>query len=311
MLILFFFSHFWQNCHIVTQLAGKGIRENGGAFCIKTNQRDEPRERDGGEIDQQMPMCRALCTSLPSSSFPLRWRPAFSQTLNYLLHTGRLAVRPDDLQCLCKLLPSRKRLTPSMQKDQISMSRFGEGRLRRNPVNPSLLFCYFACRLCFGLIASLPFVFEKTCFCNQKPPIEELADGIRKVDMGLAFKQVVNGIRNRPRSGHLVCRSKRRTDVTASVPSHERMIFEIQKEFFLHLAAERLSRWAGLSCFPTGNPAGDALSCNFEQVDATHADFSHEMTSLFETPANNPMNFHLLLLSIPEDKLIWKLTICS
>src|SRR6266436_9880754 len=105
--------------------------------------------------------------------------------------------------------------------------------------------------------------------------------------MGFALKQVVNGVRSRPGGGDLVGGSKRGTDIAAPVPSYQGMIFEVQKELFFHLATERLPCRAGLFCFPARNPSRDALSSNFEQVDATHANFRHDMTSLFETTANN------------------------
>src|SRR6266446_5348807 len=96
-LIALLLNHILHNHHVGTQLGGKGIRENGGAVCGKTNQRREPSEGDGGEIDEQMPMCRALCTLLPDGGFSLRLGPAFSETLYYFLHTGCLSGRPDDL----------------------------------------------------------------------------------------------------------------------------------------------------------------------------------------------------------------------
>jgi hypothetical protein len=60
------------------------------------------------------------------------------------------------------------------------------------------------------------------------------------------------------------------------------MIFEVQQELFFHLATEWLPCGSGLSCFPARNPSRDALSSNFEQVDATHANLRHDMTSLFD-----------------------------
>ncbi len=35
------------------------------------------------------------------------------------------------------------------------------------------------------------------------------------------------------------------------------------------------------------------------------------MTSLFDITTHDPMNFQFLLLSILENKLIWKLVVCS
>ena len=79
-------------------------------------------------------------------------------------------------------------------------------------------------------------------------------------------------------------------------------------EPFFHLATERLPCGAGLSGFPTGNPARDALASNFEQVDAAHADLSHEIPSLFAITGNHPGNFQLVRQSIPEGTLIGKPT---
>src|SRR5579864_1071938 len=39
---------------------------------------------------------RALCTSLPDGGFPLRLRPAFSETFDQFLHTGGFPPGPDD-----------------------------------------------------------------------------------------------------------------------------------------------------------------------------------------------------------------------
>ena len=52
-------------------------------------------------------------------------------------------------------------------------------------------------RFCFGLIALTAFVLPQPSFCNQQGAIVKLADGIGKVDMGLAFKQIVDGKRSR------------------------------------------------------------------------------------------------------------------
>ncbi len=84
-----------------------------------------------------------------------------------------------------------------MQKDEIGVSCFGEGGLRANPVDPSLLLGDFACRFGFGSIALSTFVLLKPCLRNQQPPVEELANGIGEVNMGCALKQVVNGVWSR------------------------------------------------------------------------------------------------------------------
>ena len=93
---------------------GRGRGENGGSVRGKANQRSEPAERDGGEIDQQMSLCCAIRYHLLDGSFPLGRRPAFSQTFDHLLHAGGFSGRPDDVKCLFQLLPGGKRLTPSM-----------------------------------------------------------------------------------------------------------------------------------------------------------------------------------------------------
>jgi hypothetical protein len=198
-----------------------------------------------------------------------------------------------------------------MQKDQIGVPRFGQGGLRANPVDPCLLLGDFACRFGFGSIANAPFVLLKPCLRNQEPPIKQLADGVGEVDMGLALKQVVNGVWSRQRGSDLVGGSKGGTDIAASVPSHLRMIFEVQQKLFFHLATERLPCRPGISRFPARNPPGDALTGDLEEINATHAKLRHEMTSLFDITTHDLMNFQLLLLSILENKLIWKLTVCS
>ena len=84
------------------------------------------------------------------------------------------------------------------------MSRFGEGGLRPNPVDPSLLFCDFARRFGFRSIAFSAFVLLKPCLRNEQSAIEQLADGIGKVHMGFSLKQVINGVRNWQWCGDLV-----------------------------------------------------------------------------------------------------------
>src|SRR5205823_3111492 len=134
----------------------------------------------------------------------------------------------------------------------------------------------------FRSIAFAAFVLLKTCLRNQEPPVEELANGIGEGDMGLALKQVVNGVRSRQRGSDLVGRSKGGTDIAASVPSHLRMIFKIQQKLFFHLATEGLPCRPGISRFPARNPPADALPGDLEEINATHARLRHEMTSLFD-----------------------------
>src|SRR6266571_4046580 len=109
--------------------------------------------------------------------------------------------------------------------------------------------------------------------------------------MGLALKQVVDGERSRQGGGDLVSRSKRGTDIAASVPGHLRMIFEVQQELFFHLATERLPCRPEISRFPARNPPRDALTGDLEEINATHAKLRHEMTSLFDITTHDPMNF--------------------
>src|SRR5258707_4723299 len=120
------------------------------------------------------------------------------------------------------------------------MTCSGQGCLRPDPIPCCLLFCHLPCCFGFRSITFPAFVLLKTCLRNQEPPVEELANGIGEVDMGLAFKQVVNGVRSRQRGSDLVGRSKGGTDISASVPSHLQMIFEVQEKLFFHLATERL-----------------------------------------------------------------------
>src|SRR5713226_1489272 len=198
-----------------------------------------------------------------------------------------------------------------MQKDQIGVSCFGQGGLRANPVDPCLLLGDFACRFGFGSIALATFVLLKPCLRNQQPSVEELANGIGEVDMGFTLKQVVNGVGSRQRGSDLVGGSKGGTDIAASVPGHLRMIFEVQQKLFFHLATERLPCRPGISRFPARKPPRDALTSDLKEINATHAKLRHEMASLFNITTHDPMNFQFLLLSILENKLIWKLVVCS
>src|SRR2546421_11984723 len=105
--------------------------------------------------------------------------------------------------------------------------------------------------------------------------------------------------------------SKGGTDIAASVPGYLRMIFEVQQKLFFHLTTEWLPCGPEISRFPTRNPPRNALTGDLKEINATHAKLRHEMTSLFDSTTHDLMNFQLLLLSIPKNKLIWKLTICS
>jgi hypothetical protein len=86
-----------------------------------------------------------------------------------------------------------------MQKDQIGVPRFGQGGLRSNPVDPCLLLSGFARRFGFGSIAFPEFVSLKTCLCNEETTIEQLTDGIGKVDVCLALEEVIDAERDRQR----------------------------------------------------------------------------------------------------------------
>jgi hypothetical protein len=72
------------------------------------------------------------------------------------------------------------------------------------------------------------------------------------------------------------------------------MLFEIQQELFFHLTTERLPGRPDVSCFEAWNPARDARSSNFEQVDAMHANLRHDLTSLFSNTKNPPDEFPAL-----------------
>src|SRR6266700_3697497 len=158
------------------------------------------------------------------------------------------------------------------------MTRSGQGGFCPDPIHSSLLFCHFPGSFRFRSIAFSAFVLLKTCLRNQEPSVEQLTDSIGEVDMGFAFKQVVNGVRSRKGGRNLVGRRKCGTDIAASVPGHLGMIFEVQKELFFHLATKRLP------CRTQG--------------------------SRFDITTPEIIDFQLLLPSIPEDKLIWKLAVC-
>src|SRR5213594_937329 len=174
---------FRRNGHLFGQLRRQRIGENGKSVRSQTHQRREPRERDGREIDEQMPTGSRISTALPDGGFPLRLGPAVSEPFGYFLHTGRLTPRPHDRQCLFKLLPAGKRLTPSVQKDQIRVTGPGQGGLRPNPIDPSLSFDHFSRRFSFDAIALLAFVLLQPGLGNEQATVEELTDGIGKVDV--------------------------------------------------------------------------------------------------------------------------------
>src|SRR5258708_34571961 len=89
------------------------------------------------------------------------------------------------------------------------------------------------------------------------------------------------------------------------------MVFQVQQESLFHQTTKGLARGPGPSRFPARNPSRDALSSNFEQVDATHSSFRHEsfLPNLWRKKVSG--EFPSFLKSIPEGKLIWKPGICS
>lgn len=95
--------------------------------------------------------------------------------------------------------------------------------------------------------------------------------------MGVALKQVVNGVRSRQRSGDLVGRSKSGANIPTSIPGNLGMIFKVQQKLFFHLATERLPRGASLTSFPAGNPARNAFSRDFEQIHTAYPSLGHEL----------------------------------
>src|SRR6266700_1064124 len=151
------------------------------------------------------------------------------------------------------------------------MTRSGQGGFCPDPIHSSLLFCHFPGSFRFRSIAFSAFVLLKTCLRNQEPSVEQLTDSIGEVDMGFAFKQVVNGVRSRQGGRNLVGRRKCGTDIAASVPGHLGMIFEVPKELFFHLATKRLPCRTQGSRFPARNPPRDALTGDLEKINATHA----------------------------------------
>src|SRR5258706_9127822 len=144
-----------------------------------------------------------------------------------------------------------------------------------NPIDSSYLFCDLTSRFCFRLIALSAFLLLKTCLCNQQGTALKLADRIRKVDVGVALKQIVDGKRSWEGRGNFVGGSKYRADITATIPGHLGMIFEVQQQPLFHQATKGLSCGSLASRFPAGNPAGDALSSNFEQINTTNSNLRH------------------------------------
>ena len=96
-------------------------------------------------------------------------------------------------------------------------------------------------RFGFSPIAGPPFVLRHPGFCDQQATIQQLTDGIGKVDMGLPFKEIADGEGNRPGSSDLVGRSKRGADIAAPIAGHLRVIFEVQQESFFHLTVTRVA----------------------------------------------------------------------
>jgi hypothetical protein len=114
----------------------------------------------------------ALCTSLSDSGFPLRLGPAFPETFEQFLRTGCFAHGQMTRPRLFQLWPAGKRLTPRMQKDQVGVTRSGQGGFRANSVDPSLLFGNFPRCFGFGPIALVAFVLFQPSLRDQQPPIE-------------------------------------------------------------------------------------------------------------------------------------------
>ena len=98
---------------------------------------------------------------------------------------------------------------------------------RANPEDAPLLLGDFARRLGFGSIALPAFVLLKPCLRNHEGAVFELTDDIGKVDMRMALKQVVDGERDWQGGSELVGRSKCGANISASIPGHLRMVFQV------------------------------------------------------------------------------------
>src|SRR2546421_4631633 len=109
------------------------------------------------------------------------------------------------------------------------MSLGEEGGFCPNPIDPAVLLGDLACRFGFRLRALSALFSLKTCLCNQQRTTLELADRIRKVHMSVALKEVVDGKRRWQGRGDLVRRGKGGADITASIPDHLGMIFQVQQ----------------------------------------------------------------------------------
>src|SRR5882724_165313 len=103
------------------------------------------------------------------------------------------------------------------------------GDFGSNPIDPTEFVSHLTRRFSFGLMALSTLFLRHPCLCNQQRPPLKLADGIGKVDVGMAFKQVVDGERRWEGRGDLVRRGKGGADITASIPDHLGMILQIQQ----------------------------------------------------------------------------------
>lgn len=116
-----------------------------------------------------------------------------------------------------------------------------QGGFCPTPIDPCLLLCDFARCLGFGPIARLAFVLLQSSLRDQQAAIEKGARDIGRGGMRFVLKERTAGVGSREGRGYLVRRRKWCTAITASIPSHLRMLFEVHQEPFFHLTVTRVA----------------------------------------------------------------------
>src|SRR6266571_141963 len=103
----------------------EGMRNKRRSIRWEQGQRKGAGQGKLFQIDQEMSPRRAVSHNLPDRGFYQICWPSSGETALDLFDSGDFSPRPDLLQGYCNFSKGRKRLSPSMQENQIVVVRTG------------------------------------------------------------------------------------------------------------------------------------------------------------------------------------------
>src|SRR6266480_1724940 len=116
-----------------------------------------------------MPRCCTISHEFPNCCFYQLGRPPPSKTAFDLSNLSNFSPRPDFLHSQHDLSKGRKRLAPSMQENEIVVTKSCERALRSNPEDALLEVYEPSCGLCFGEVTITPFVILHARLSDEWP----------------------------------------------------------------------------------------------------------------------------------------------